>query len=75
MRDHHVRHLPVLDGGRIVGIVSERDLLLLEAANRAVFSPRRFVTQLLRGSDVAATAHFDERVGIERAPSSYEELS
>ena len=25
-----MRHLPVLDGGRIVGIVSERDLQLLE---------------------------------------------
>ena len=31
MRDHHVRHLPVLDGGRIVGVVSERDLLLIES--------------------------------------------
>jgi acetoin utilization protein AcuB len=31
MRAHHVRHLPVLDGGRIVGIVSERDLLLIES--------------------------------------------
>jgi acetoin utilization protein AcuB len=31
MRDHNVRHLPVLDGGRIVGIVSERDLLMIES--------------------------------------------
>jgi acetoin utilization protein AcuB len=31
MRDHHVRHLPVLDGGHIAGIVSERDLLLIES--------------------------------------------
>jgi acetoin utilization protein AcuB len=31
MREHHVRHLPVLDGGRIVGIVSQRDLLLIES--------------------------------------------
>ena len=31
MREHKVRHLPVLDGGRIVGVVSERDLLLVEA--------------------------------------------
>lgn len=28
MRQHHIRHLPVLDGGRIVGIVSERDIEL-----------------------------------------------
>jgi acetoin utilization protein AcuB len=31
MRKHHVRHLPVLNGGRIEGVLSERDLLLLEA--------------------------------------------
>lgn len=26
MRDHAVRHVPVLDAGRVVGIISERDL-------------------------------------------------
>jgi acetoin utilization protein AcuB len=31
MLQHQVRHLPVLDGGRIVGLVSERDLLLVES--------------------------------------------
>ena len=31
MREHHLRHLPVLDGGRIVGVVSERDLFLVES--------------------------------------------
>jgi acetoin utilization protein AcuB len=31
MRDNQVRHLPVLDGGRIVGIVSERDILMIES--------------------------------------------
>ena len=30
MRARHVRHLPVLDEQRLVGIVSERDLYLLE---------------------------------------------
>jgi acetoin utilization protein AcuB len=30
MLDHHVRHLPVLEAGEIVGILSERDLLLVE---------------------------------------------
>ena len=31
MRDNHLRHLPVLDGGSIVGVVSQRDLLLVES--------------------------------------------
>ena len=30
MTHHQIRHLPVLDGGRIVGLLSERDLLLVE---------------------------------------------
>lgn len=31
MREHHVRHLPVLDGGKVIGVVSQRDILFLEA--------------------------------------------
>jgi acetoin utilization protein AcuB len=30
MRDHHFRHLPVLKGGKIVGVLSDRDLRLVE---------------------------------------------
>ena len=30
MRTHKLRHLPVLEGGKLVGIVSERDLHLIE---------------------------------------------
>jgi acetoin utilization protein AcuB len=30
MREHHVRHLPVLSGARIVGLVSDRDLNFVE---------------------------------------------
>ena len=31
MRDHGIRHLPVLDGNQVVGILSERDILLCES--------------------------------------------
>jgi acetoin utilization protein AcuB len=30
MREHRIRHVPVLQGGKLVGIVSERDLHLIE---------------------------------------------
>jgi CBS domain-containing protein len=30
MRDRNIRHLPVVDHGRLVGIVSQRDLYMLE---------------------------------------------
>jgi len=30
MREHHIRHLPVLDGGTLVGVLSDRDLHLIE---------------------------------------------
>jgi acetoin utilization protein AcuB len=26
MREHHIRHVPVLDGARLVGMISDRDL-------------------------------------------------
>ena len=30
MRGHHIRHLPVLHGGKLVGMLSDRDLHLIE---------------------------------------------
>jgi acetoin utilization protein AcuB len=30
MRDHQIRHLPVLHGGKLVGVLSDRDLHLIE---------------------------------------------
>ena len=30
MREHKIRHVPVLEGGKLVGIVSQRDLHLIE---------------------------------------------
>ena len=31
MKDHDIRHLPVLDGQDVVGILAERDILLVES--------------------------------------------
>jgi len=31
MREHQIRHLPVLRGGKLVGLITERDLALIEA--------------------------------------------
>lgn len=31
MREHAIRHLPVLDGGQIVGLLSNRDIFLVES--------------------------------------------
>lgn len=33
MRDHHCRHLPVVNGGVLVGVVSQRDLYFFEMLN------------------------------------------
>src|SRR5260221_2154564 len=30
MREHRIRHLPVLRGGKLVGVVTQRDLALIE---------------------------------------------
>lgn len=30
MKTHHIRHLPVLDGGVLAGVISDRDLSLIE---------------------------------------------
>jgi acetoin utilization protein AcuB len=31
MRDTHIRHLPVLDGGKLIGVLSDRELGFMEA--------------------------------------------
>ena len=31
MRDKRVHHLPVLEGGRVVGVLSQRDILIIES--------------------------------------------
>lgn len=36
MNDHGIRHLPVLEGGRLVGLLSQRDLHLIETLKDVV---------------------------------------
>lgn len=45
MSQHNIRHLPVLHGGQIYGIVSDRDLMLVEAVegDKAAAIPLRDV--------------------------------
>lgn len=31
MKEHRIRHLPILDGGQLVGMLSERDLRIVES--------------------------------------------
>lgn len=31
MRQHHIRHLPVLHGGKLAGVLSQRDLMFVES--------------------------------------------
>ncbi|MCB1140774.1 MAG: CBS domain-containing protein [Leptospiraceae bacterium] len=33
MKSHQIRHLPVMDGSEILGIISERDIMVAEALN------------------------------------------
>jgi acetoin utilization protein AcuB len=65
LRQHRIRHLPVMDGDRVVGVVTDRDLRGVETdtpvAHRMsrpaqVVSPRA-------GIDRAARLLFDRRIG------------
>jgi len=70
MFEHHIRHLPVVDGARLVGLVSERDLARAEAT--------RVPLSLQKIEDVMATSlyvcHPDEllaRVATDMANHRY----
>jgi CBS domain-containing protein len=46
MTDHRIRHLPVLDGGSLAGMVSIGDLLkaLLELRQREIEQLQQYIT-------------------------------
>ena len=52
MRTHHIRHLPVLEGGKLVGMVSERDLHLVETLRDV--NPREVVVEEAMSNHVYA---------------------
>ncbi len=63
MREHQIRHLPVVDDGHLVGIVSIRDLHLMQTLDdvdpeqvtvAAAMSPEPYVVQL--GTDLREVA-------------------
>lgn len=69
MRTHHVRHLPVLDGGRIVGVLSERDVRLVEMCSAGsievgdVMSPEPYVVHGGTSLAQVAAEMVDRKVG------------
>jgi acetoin utilization protein AcuB len=54
MRAHHVRHLPVLEGGQVVGIVSQRDLYVMETLDDT--DPDAITVEEAMTQDVCAVA-------------------
>jgi acetoin utilization protein AcuB len=63
MRDHHVRHLPVLRGAKIVGLVSDRDLNMVETLQNV--DPHKVLVSEAMSQDpyvVAPDAALDEVV-------------
>ena len=54
MRAHRIRHLPVLDGERLVGLLSERDLHLIETL-RGVDPGREPVSEAMTAQPFAVS--------------------
>lgn len=50
MRKHQIRHLPVLEGGKLIGLVTERDLHLIETLRDS--DPAKLTVEEAMVSDV-----------------------
>lgn len=71
MREHHIRHLPVLSGGRLLGMLTQRDLALVETLKDV--DPRKVSVEDAMSSEVYAVspdAALDE-VAEEMASKKY----
>jgi acetoin utilization protein AcuB len=64
MREHTIRHLPVLHGGKLVGLISDRDLHLIETL-RDVNPEEVLVEEAMTASvySVSPETPLDEAVG------------
>ncbi|MBS2013589.1 MAG: CBS domain-containing protein [Deltaproteobacteria bacterium] len=50
MREHSIRHLPVLSGGKLVGVLTDRDLRLVESLKDV--DPAKLMVEEAMTSDV-----------------------
>jgi acetoin utilization protein AcuB len=71
MQEHGIRHLPVLHGGRLVGMVTDRDVYLVEALDEV--DPRLVTVSDAMSSSVYAVAPETplEQVADEMAANKY----
>ncbi len=72
MRSHAIRHLPVLHGGQLVGLVSDRDLHLVETLRdvdpqkvtvEEAMSPEPYVVTPEQPIEVVVAAMADRKLG------------
>lgn len=62
MREHGIRHLPVMDGDRVAGIVSMRDLHLLETLPGV--SPEEVAVEDAMSPEVYVASEHDELADV-----------
>ena len=71
MNEHHIRHLPVLNRGNLVGIISERDIKLALSVHPAatdlcvgdVMTEDPYVVNSETSLDVVTERMFQDRIG------------
>lgn len=64
MRKHGIRHLPVLHGGKIVGVVSDRDLRFLESVQE--IDPARVKVEEAMSTDAYTVGPADSLAKVAR---------
>lgn len=65
MRVHQIRHLPVVNGGRLVGLVTAHDVNMLELVGRLDLAAVRVETVMVQHPfTVSETAHVDDVVEL-----------